>query len=358
MTEETMTRYFCNYSIGPRAYEKVYGECRPYGKKALLLGGEKALAAGAGALRDALRGTDLTLEEAVYGTECTEETALRWAKRAGELGADMLFGMGGGKALDTAKEAADLAGLPVFTFPTIAATCAGTSALSVLYRPDGSFDRYALFSRPPRHCFLNLEVIAKAPAVYLQAGMGDTTAKFFECHFSARGDRLTHSSALGREISNLCYGPLLEYGAQALRDCREGRATEALEQAVLAVVVSTGLVSLLVDDAYNGALAHALYYGLVLLPGFEERFLHGNAVAYGVLVQLAVDGDWERAAEVKAFLQSLDIPTTLGEMEVPLDREALREVLRAAVTGEDMRHIPYPVTEDMVCRAIEAVEAL
>ena len=50
-------------------------------------------------------------------------------------------------------------------------------------------------------------------------GMGDTIGKYFECHFAARGDQLTHRSALGREISNMCYAPLLEYGEQVLADC-------------------------------------------------------------------------------------------------------------------------------------------
>lgn len=348
--------FFCNYTVG-RGYD-VYAVCRPYGTKVLLLGGKKALAAGGETLRQSLQGTDMALEERVYGAECTEAAVERWGAYAREMGADMVFGMGGGKALDTAKGTAAAAGLPVFTFPTIAATCAGTTALSVLYREDGSFDRFAFFDRPARHCFIDLEILAKAPAKYLRAGMGDTLAKFFECHFSTRGDRLAHSSALGREISNLCYAPLLEHGVEALQDCRAHRVTEALEEAVLANVVSTGLVSLLVEEAYNGAAAHSLYYGLALLPGFEENCLHGDAVAYGVLVQLAIDQDWDRVRELRAFLRALGIPATLGEMEVPLDRELLAPVLRAMVSGPDMAHIPYPVTEDMAFRAMEAVETL
>ena len=39
---------------------------------------------------------------------------------------------------------------------------------------------------------------------------------------------------------------------------------------------------------YNCAIAHSVYYALVLIPGFEEKYLHGNVVAYGVLVQLLV----------------------------------------------------------------------
>ncbi len=72
------------------------------------------------------------------------------------------------------------------------------------------------------------------------------------------------------------------------------KAGKALEQAVLANIVSTGLVSLLVLDQYNCAVAHSVYYGLVLLDGFEAENLHGDVVAYGVLVQLLVDGEEEK----------------------------------------------------------------
>lgn len=253
----------------------------------------------------------------------------------------MIFGMGGGKALDTAKGAGYEAGLPVFTFPTIAATCAATTALSVVYKENGTFDSFYFYERPARHCFIDLEVIAKAPARYLQAGMGDTLGKYFECHFAARGDQLEHSSALGREISNMCYTPLMEYGVQAWKDCKEDKVSTALKQAVLANIVSTGLVSLVVLDEYNCAIAHSVCYGLDVLPGFEESYLHGNVVAYGVLVQLAVDGQLDEARKLKRFLQKLEIATTLCEMQVPLERLILAPVLKETVEGPDMEHIPY-----------------
>ncbi len=314
--------FFANYTIGEDAYGQVPQVCLPFGKRIFLIGGRRAMDAAEGLLGKALEGSGLVVLESVeFGADCTYRTIDRWAQRAKELGADMIFGMGGGKALDTAKGAAERAGLPVFTFPTIAATCAATTALSVVYREDGNFDSFYFYDKPARHCFINTRVIADAPCEYLRAGMGDTMGKFFECHFAARGDHLDHSSALGREISNLCYGPLLEHGVQALVDCRRHEPSFALQQAVLANIVSTGMVSLMVLDDYNCAIAHSVYYGLVLLPGFEEKYLHGDVVAYGVLVQLAVDKDWDRMREVKGFMKELGIPSTLREMEVPLDRE-------------------------------------
>lgn len=351
--------FFANYTIGEDAYGQVPQVCLPFGKRIFLIGGRRAMDAAEGLLGKALEGSGLVVLESVeFGADCTYRTIDRWAQRAKELGADMIFGMGGGKALDTAKGAAERAGLPVFTFPTIAATCAATTALSVVYREDGNFDSFYFYDKPARHCFINTRVIADAPCEYLRAGMGDTMGKFFECHFAARGDHLDHSSALGREISNLCYGPLLEHGVQALVDCRRHEPSFALQQAVLANIVSTGMVSLMVLDDYNCAIAHSVYYGLVLLPGFEEKYPHGDVVAYGVLVQLAVDKDWDRMREVKGFMKELGIPSTLREMEVPLDREYLRDVLRETVTGPDMEHIPYPVTEDMIFEAMREVEEL
>lgn len=352
---------FANYTIGREAYQNVNEVCSRYGTKALLIGGKLALKAGKEKLLRALTEGEhpiAIVDTALLGSDCTYAGMEKLAAHARKCGAEMIFGMGGGKALDTAKGTAEKCGLPVFTFPTIAATCAATTALSVVYKEDGNFDSFYFFEKPARHSFINTEIIASAPERYLRAGIGDTLGKYFECHFSARGDQLMHSSALGREISNMCYLSLREYAEDALKECRENQAGEALEQAVLANIVSTGLVSLLVLDEYNGAIAHSVYYGLVLLPGFEEENLHGDVVAYGVLVQLMVDGEAEKAREMKAFLQNLGIRTTLAEMGVPLEREALAAVLREVVTGPDMEHIPYEVTEDMIYEAFCKVEAL
>ena len=355
----TNTICFCNYSIGANAYEEVGATCKFYGKKILLIGGEKALTAGKARLEAAIAGSGLEIVATeLYGHDCTYGHINRLAALAKELNVDMIFGMGGGKAIDITKGAADVAKLPIFTFPTIAATCAGTTKLSIIYHDDGKFNEMMYFDRPARHCFIDLTIIAEAPEIYLQAGMGDTLGKHFECHFASRNDELAHGSALAREISNMCYLPIKAYGAKALQDCKKNICSAELKEAVLANVVSTGLVSLLVEDCYNGAVAHSVYYALVSLPGFEHYNLHGNVVAYGILVQLAVDGQMEEAAEFKKFLQSMEIRTTLPEMHAPTDRESLEEVLKLVVTGPDMKKIPYAIDEDMIFNAMMAVEKL
>ena len=235
--------------------------------------------------------------------------------------------------------------LPVIALPTTASTCAGTTALSVVYHADHTHDRTVHFDAPPTHCFIHTGILAQAPDRYLRAGMGDTVAKHFECCFSSRGDQLDHSSALGREISNLCYGPLLDCGQQALDDCKKDSDTPALREAVLANVVTTGLVSLLVEERYNGAVAHSVCYGLSVIPEVEKNFLHGDIVAYGILVQLMLDKDREQASVLRDFLKGMGTPVTLAEASAcPMTTPCSLSVIEKALSSSDMEYLPYPVS--------------
>lgn len=75
-----------------------------------------------------------------------------------------------------------------------------------------------LFVRPAMHAFIDTEIIAKAPAQYMWAGIGDTYAKYYEATISSRGEQLEHFTSLGVALSVMCRNPLLEYGAKALED--------------------------------------------------------------------------------------------------------------------------------------------
>jgi len=324
-----------------------------------MIGGKTGMEKGKAVLEAALTASDSPLEivdAVVYGSECTGERIheLHEQYRGKEI--HMIFGMGGGKALDTAKGVAWEMGVPVFTFPTIASNCAPMAALSVVYHRDSSFDSFYFFDRPAVHCFMNTDIMIQAPNKYLRAGMGDTIAKYFECHFSARGDELDYHSALGREISNLCYERIYNYASDALTEQQRGEPGPAFEQVVLTIAVNAGLVSHLVEDCYNCAVAHSICYGLNLIPGLEERYLHGELVAYGVLVQLILDGRREQAEEVRDLLKQMQIPVTLKQMGVSLSDPVIRQVLKAAAAGPDMEHIPYPVSEDMLYQAMEVIE--
>ena len=351
------------FCFGRGVYTRFPALCRPMGRRFAVVGGVTGMEKGFPSLRAVIADTDMELLAALpFGGACTEQAMGRLAKELAPIKPDFLVGMGGGKALDTAKGVACQLGIPLISMPTLVSNCAPITALSVVYKEDGPFDHFQFFDAPPALTLIDLDIAAAAPAKYFRAGMGDTLAKHLESTFSARSDELgvtlDHMSAIGLALSTTCYDPILKYGRAALDEVERGEAGPAMEICARSIIVSAGLVSLMANDNYNCALAHATCYGLQLFPHVEHEFLHGDLVAYGALVQLMLDGQPDKARELKAFLTTLGTPVTLREMRVPLEREALAATLHEATTGPDMAHIPYSITPDMVYDAMMRVENL
>jgi glycerol dehydrogenase len=129
--------------------------------------------------------------------------------------------------LDTARAvAADLA-LPVVNCPTIASSDAPCSALSVVYTDEGVVEQYRIYRRNPDLVLVDTEVIAKSPARFLAAGMGDALATWFEAKACARGGvknmRGGASTISALALAELCYQTLIADGSGAGSDCREAR---------------------------------------------------------------------------------------------------------------------------------------
>lgn len=351
-----------NYTIGEGATETLAALLK--GKRVAIVSGEKSWAAAKPRLPELSVCT-----HHLYGGECSPTSIGAAANAAAKAGAEALLGIGGGKALDVAKAAAHRLHLPVYTLPTIAATCAAVTRLSVVYHEDGTFDSFWRQDQAPAHAAIDTALLATAPARYLRAGIADAVAKGIEPVFSARGDGdVNYASRLGLTASAMCVAPLLACGAEAYADNLKETPTSAFEEALQGVIVSTGMVSLLVDEMYNGAIAHSVCYGLDELPGLQARALHGELVGYGCLVQLAVDsamGDEPYRQEAAsllprlgAFLRSMDIPVTLAGFGVACDEGALAPMLRVTPATPDMEHVPYPVDKDMLLAAMRAVEAM
>lgn len=343
-----------HYSIGPAIYDDIVQFCSPHGKKIIAIGGHKAMAAARPLLTQALAGSELKILDFLwYGGEASYENVAQLQQHQLVQEADMIFAIGGGKALDTCKCLSVKLQKPVFTFPTIASTCAAVTTVAVMYHPDGSFCEPFYFLQPPVHAFINTAVIAAAPSQYLWAGLGDTYAKYYETTVSSRGDTLTHYNALGVQMSRQCLEPLLQYGQHAMEDNKQQRCTYALEQVVLAVIVTTGLVSILVTREhtadYNSGLAHSIFYAMTTLPEFEKDHLHGAVVGFGVLLLLLCDGQLEEFERLYQFNRAVGLPVSLQELQItPEQMEALYPLIPKI---KDVQHYPYPITVSMLKQA-------
>nr|WP_288555526.1 iron-containing alcohol dehydrogenase family protein [uncultured Mediterraneibacter sp.] len=348
-----------NYSIGDKIYEKIGPVCESYGKKVLIIGGKRALEAAEEKIRSYVTRTNLEIiGTELYGTDCTYKTVERLRNLTVYQEADMVFGVGGGKALDTVKCLCITDDKPVFSFPTIASNCAATTSVSIMYQEDGTFLKPNFFVRPVMHAFIDTEIIAKAPSQYMWAGIGDTYAKYYEATISSRGERLEHFTAVGVAVSHMCKDPLLEYGIKAMEDHKKGWCTYEVEQVVLAIVVTTGIASIFLTKDftpdYNSGLAHAVFYALTAYPVIEEKHLHGEVVGFGILLALLVDGQKEEFEKIYELNRALNLPVSLAEIEIT--REQWQESLERIPDMSDVAHYPYKVTREMLVNAMEVLD--
>lgn len=350
--------YLPQFTIGEDAFEAFRTEMGKYGETVAVIHGEKAWAASGRYVLPALEKAGLRLTGAVlYGHDATYENVDRIMADPDVQAADMLMAVGGGKCIDTVKLAADRLGKPVFTVPSIASNCAPITKISIMYQEDGSFRDIPRLTCVPNHCFIDPRIILAAPVRFLRAGIGDAMAKHVESAWSAKaGEPLGFGSELGIEAGKMCFYPLLRDGKQALLDAEAGRVSTALENTILNIVISPGIVSVSVHPDYNGGIAHALFYGLTGRKHIEQHYLHGEVVSYGTLVNLMVDEDREKLRQAWQFNRQIGLPVCLADLDLEKEDE-LEDVLEVTMCNQEMKHTPYPVTKEMIYRAILKLEA-
>jgi glycerol dehydrogenase len=295
-----------------------------------------------------------------FGGECSPAEIERVKAAARRHGARTVVGAGGGKVLDTARAVAADLGLPVVNCPTVASSDAPCSALSVIYTDEGVFQEYRFYRKNPDLVLVDTQVIAHGPPRLLVAGMGDALATWFEARTcvaahvrNMRGGASTRSALA---LAELCYRTLLEDGAEALRAVQARAVTPALERLVEANTLLSGLGF----ESSGLAAAHAVHNGLTAAPATHD-FFHGEKVAFGLLVQLVLEGQPRSVLEqVLAFAVGVGLPVTLAEVGLADPPAELLERIaaRATAEGETIHNEPFEVRPDMVADALRAADAL
>jgi glycerol dehydrogenase len=295
-----------------------------------------------------------------FGGESSLAEIERVKSAARQHQAQVIVGAGGGKVLDTARAAAADLDLPVVNCPTVASSDAPCSALSVIYTDAGVFQQYRFYRKNPDLVLVDTQVIAQGPPRLLVAGMGDALATWFEAKTCVAGHvknmRGGASTRSALALADLCYRTLLEDGADALHAVQTQVVTPALERLVEANTLLSGLGF----ESSGLAAAHAVHNGLTAAPATHAYF-HGEKVAYGLLVQLVLEGQPRSVLEpVLHFASEVGLPVTLAEIGLTdLSGELLQQIAqRATARGETIHNEPFEVRPDMVADALRAADAL
>ncbi len=327
------------------------------GKRPLVVGGDRTLQAAMPFLKAPL--AELTTATAAYQKDCSEAALTDLHQAAERHSADCIIGTGGGKALDAAKLLAHQRQLPVATVPTSAATCAGWTALSNVYSDRGAFLYDVGLPRCPEMIVLDYDLVATAPKRTLVAGIGDAIAKWYEASVSS-----------GHSGHTLIIGAVQQ--ARVLRDILFQKSAAALEnpggddwrEVVDAAVLMAGVIGGMGGAQCRTVAAHAVHNGLTHVSAHGT--LHGEKVAYGILVQLRLEemgpGNVLAATSRQQLLQfysQLGLPKSLADMG--MDKLTVAQLQQAATVAcqadSDIHRLPFSADPNQVMAAMVSTTA-
>ena len=329
------------------------------GKRPLIVGGDRTLKATLPRLQPVLEAQQLEVSTANYGADCSEASLATMREAVKMHQADLIIGVGGGKAIDAAKLLAHQCHIPVVTIPTSAATCAAWTALSNVYSEEGAFLYDVSLENCPNLLLLDYDLIATAPAYTLVAGIGDAIAKWYEASVSS-----------GNSEQTLIVSAVQQ--ARVLRDILFQKSTAALQspgsavwkEVVDATVLLAGVIGGLGGAECRTVAAHAVHNGLTHLPVHSS--IHGEKVAFGILVQLRleemVQGNQLASTsrqQLLKFYTEIGLPQKLSDLG--LGDISLKELEQAAELAlapkSDIHRLPFKVAIEQLMAAMVSTTA-
>ena len=335
-----------------------------FGESALLIAHNDDIARVKNKLDETSENFKITFVECGFKGECSKQEVARLKEIAEKNKCACIVGLGGGKAIDTAKCVAE--GENLIIVPTIAATDAPTSHSAVLYTPEGAFDDYAYFKQSPSVVLIDTTIISKAPTRFLVSGMGDALSTYFEaratsnsysnvnaglpCGFREGVCGPAKGTNAAMALAKLCYETLINDGAKAkvASDCN--LVTSALENIIEANILLSGLGF----ESAGLAGAHAIHDGLTILEG-THKYFHGEKVAFGTIAQLVLENSpIEEINEVLDFCLEVGLPVCLADIGVDsiTDEELIEVAEKSCISEESIHSMPFKINVQDVAAAI------
>lgn len=295
----------------------------------------------------------------LFSGECCENELNRLDAIIKRENIDVFVGMGGGKTIDTAKIAADRAGISVIVVPTIASTDAPCSGCAVVYSPTGIFEAVHYQKKNPTVVLVDMNIIANAPARFLISGMGDALSTWFEarsCEYTKSMNECGGLSTLtGLSLARLCYDTLLKYGPSAKIANEEKIITPALNYIAEANILLSGIGF----ESSGLATAHAIHNGLTAIKE-THSYYHGEKVAFGVITGLHLNGALPEEVEtVYSFCEKVGLPITLAEIGISSTNRIglMKAAEKACAPKESIHHEAGKITPEKVLHAMIMADA-
>jgi len=250
------------------------------------------------------------------------ESVLEDARRAD---ASYLMGVGGGKAIDIAKMAADEMGVGFISVPTAASHDGIVSGRGSV--PEGD-TRHSVAADPPIAVIADTGIIADAPWELTTAGCADIISNYTAVKDWRLANRLKNV-----EYSEYA-GALSQMTAEMLVD-NAASIKPGLEESAWVVVkalVSSGVAMSIAGSSRPASGAEHLFSHQLdrIAPGAA---LHGHQVGVGAIItEYLHSGESGAWRSVRDALASIEAPTSAAELGVDPD-----DVVTALTTAHEIR---------------------
>ncbi|MFL2133863.1 iron-containing alcohol dehydrogenase family protein [Desemzia sp. FAM 24101] len=303
--------------------------------------------------------SSIELEFVAFNGECTYEEVERIVTFAEQIKAEAIIGVGGGKLMDTVKYAAAKSPrAESILIPTLASNCAPWTPLSVMYTVDGVCLGFDLHTKQVGALLIEPNLVLDSPVNYFVAGVADTLAKWYESDvILSQTEHQTNAFLLMARAAALnCKNNIVQYGQQAVADIQAQSLTTAFIQVAETIIAVSGLVGGLGDGYARTTIGHTIHDKITVFPE-THAFLHGEKVAYGILVQLAFEGKWTEIDQLSAFYDGLHLPKSLADLQLSYLTDEQLVVLASEVAGdENLVESGYPASKEELYQAVVSLE--
>ncbi|NTE88375.1 glycerol dehydrogenase [Agrobacterium rubi] len=297
-----------------------------------------------------------------FGGESTDAEVARCIDEGRAIDAGVIIGIGGDKALDTAKITAFNLGARIVTVPTIASTDSPTSSIGVIYSADGVYDRVVRCGRNPDVVLVDSALIIQAPVRFLVSGMGDALSTWYEARSNLEsrsrnyiGDGYSTTIA-GMHIARSCHETLMRDGRAAFHAARGGKLTPAVEN----IIEANTLLSGLGFENCGVSAAHGIHDALTALEP-THHFFHGEKVAFGVICLLVLENRApEEVEEALDFCIDIGLPTSLADLGLTdVSQDDLAKVGELAMLPTNVIHsVPVSLNAKLIADCLWTASVL
>lgn len=323
-----------------------------YGENAFVIGSQKSFEVTEDNFFPSLVKAGISYTKGLFQGYPNVAKAEALSEQAREAGADVIIGMGGGRAIDAAKVVGTLLGLPVVTVPTIAATCASWAAVSILYDDQGKHTT-PYFNLPgPQLILADTRILMEAPDRYMRAGIIDTFAKWYEISPHLKHQQANTNMHVMTDVAKRAYHTLVEQAPLAFEEKAQGIVGDAAVQTVDAIIYLAGLTGSLQNGKLYQGYGHPFYNASTGIPK-TLHLLHGEKVGFGLMLQEVLAGKNDAALmETFNLFGEFDNLLTFADIGIQGDDENIAYL--AATLCEDNRRNSTPLDFGLTPEEIES----